>query len=268
MTESFTAKKKFGQHFLNSPHIIDKITSDISDESKYILEIGPGPGVLTKKLIEKENPLKVVEIDDQFISFLSNLVGAENVLHIDAMEVDLAEKFKAWSWDDNIWLVSNLPYNVAAPLMINFFPMPQIQSMTLMMQKEMAQRVLPTNKKKPSNPLSVYAALFFEVKVLCQVPPGAFQPPPKVDSTVLSFRKKETSLIARDDFGLFKKFARALFTTPRKQMKKVLTTNLALSNGSWEELFNENDIPMNIRAEALELEKILSLFFSWKRGIQ
>jgi 16S rRNA (adenine1518-N6/adenine1519-N6)-dimethyltransferase len=266
--KDFQAKKKFGQHFLKSDSVIQKIVNNQDDSTKYCLEIGPGPGILTKFLVDKDAPLKVIEIDDQFISHLKQLVGDENVTHQDAMEVELEELFKQWSWTQDIWLVSNLPYNVAAPLMIRFFPIMPIQKMTLMMQKEMALRILPPNKKKQSNPLAIYSALFFDVNTLCQAPPGAFSPPPKVDSTVLTFTRKEKPLIDPDEYSSFLKFGRGMFATPRKQLKKVLKTNLSLPSGqNWETLFKENDIPETVRAEALDLEKVLALYFSWKRCI-
>lgn len=267
-SQDFQAKKKFGQHFLKSDSVIQKIVNDKDEDTQYCLEIGPGPGILTKYLVEKSFPLKVIEIDDQFIQHLENLVGKENVTHSDAMEVELTECFQAWDWQNNIWLVSNLPYNVAAPLMIRFFPILSIKKMTLMMQKEMALRILPPNKKKQSNPLAIYSALFFDVKTLCQAPPGAFSPPPKVDSTVLTFTRKETPLIDPTEYESFLKFGRGIFSMPRKQLKKVLKTNLALPNeASWEDLLNQNNIPETIRAEALELEQVLGLYFSWKQCI-
>lgn len=265
---NFQAKKKFGQHFLKSDSVINAITNDFEDDTQYCLEIGPGPGILTKHLKQKDFDLKVVEIDDQFISFLQELVGAENVIHSDAMDVDLWEKFQNWDWQQKVWLVSNLPYNVAAPLMIKFFPISCISKMTLMMQKEMAQRISPPNKKKPSNPLAVYSQLFFDVKTLCQVPPGAFSPPPKVDSTVLSFTRKEKALIDLADYELFLKFGRGLFVMARKQLKKVLNTNLSHANINWDEILLDAQIAPNLRAEALELEQVLALFFSWKQGIE
>lgn len=265
--QKFSANKKFGQHFLKSQKVIDSIVGDNHSETKYCLEIGPGPGVLTKELIKKDFPLKVIEIDTQFISFLSELVGTENVLHSDAMDIELTTKFEQWKWQENIWLVSNLPYNVAAPLMIKFFPIMPIEKMTLMMQKEMALRILPDNPKKPSNPLAIYSHLFFEVHTLCQVPPGAFSPPPKVDSTVLTFIRKEKPLIEIEDFPLMLKFGRGLFGLARKQLKKVLITNLSHPNVDWEKILEKEQIAPTLRSEALDMTQVLALFFSWKEYI-
>ena len=103
---NFQAKKKFGQHFLQSETVINKIIHDESENTEYCLEIGPGQGILSKFLIEKKFPLKVIEIDDQFIEYLQGLVGKDHVTHADAMEVKLAESFDKWGWKNNIWLVS------------------------------------------------------------------------------------------------------------------------------------------------------------------
>lgn len=267
-TKKYSANKKFGQHFLNSEKIIQAICEDDQTSGrdlKYCLEIGPGPGILTKHLKEKERPFKVIEIDSRFIDDLKNLIGADNVVNQDALDINFEELFTENGWNESIWLVSNLPYNVAAPLMINFFPVLPIQRMTLMMQKEMADRIIPPNPKKSSNPLATYAKCFFDIKKLVHVPPGAFSPPPKVDSTVLSFERLDQSIIQIEDYQSLLKFGRGIFSTPRKQLLKVAKTNLAGTD--WPKILEACDIPPTIRAEALSFEQVTQLFFAWKQGI-
>ena len=123
------ANKSFGQHFLNSPTVISKITSPMPEGIDAIVEIGPGPAVLTPHLVKYNLPVFVIEMDERFVELLSPVVGPENIYRQDALEFDwptfLTEKgFKS------IWLVSNLPYNVSVPLTLSFLRIPQITYMT------------------------------------------------------------------------------------------------------------------------------------------
>ena len=267
--EKFQANKKFGQHFLRSDKVIEKIVSDCPlnlESFELILEIGPGPGILTKELKQRyEHSLMAIEIDSQFYDFLEKLIHANNLIKKDALEVDYENLFTSHNIS-SLWLVSNLPYNVAAPLMINFFALDKIKRMTLMMQKEMAERIMAYNpKKQKTNSLFSYAHTFFDVSKLVHVPPGSFDPPPKVDSTVLTFNRKEKALIPLEEYSEFQKFCRHLFSTPRKQLQKVLKTQIP--HLDWMNILDSLEISAQIRAEVLELQQVHQLYFAWKRGM-
>ncbi len=264
----FKANKDFGQHFLKDQNIINKICQDFCGEFDFLFEIGPGPGVLTENLKSINKPFFVVEIDGKFISHLEEMLGKENVIHEDALKVDLPKAFaRHYSNLDqkrNIWCVSNLPYNISAPLISKLVKTSQVSLMTLMMQKEVAEKILPPqNLKNPMNSLLCLTQTFFQVSKLAAVPPGAFNPPPKVQSTVLSFRRRNNSEIPREilqNQEKFEKFLRVFFSERRKQLGTVLKKSFdkeRISNS-----FSSLGIDTTRRSETLSLQDVQSLFLS------
>lgn len=265
MTKLPQANKALGQHFLVDSKVISKITSDFENEGEVILEIGPGPGILTESLSEKGKDLHVIDKDERFPEYLRQFVKEEHIHITDALEWDLEDGFKDWGWKTavetkKVWLVSNLPYNVSTPLLINFLQAPSIQYMTLMFQREVADKVFAfdTREGKAMNSLMALSQTYFDVKVLCKVPPGAFNPPPKVDSAVLSFVRKESPVVPLTDFRRFEKFLRNLFQFKRKQMGKILKSSFTPEVIA--KAMEETELQPTLRAEALSLEKIQQLY--------
>lgn len=264
------ANKTLGQHFLVDKKVIEKITSDFEEEAGAIIEVGPGPGILTESLSQKGLDLHVVDKDERFPEYLAPFVE-EGKIHIqDALSFDFEASFKEWGWleegeEKKIWMVSNLPYNVSTPLLIMFLKAPSIRYMTLMFQREVADKVfaIDTRKGKAMNSLMALAQTYFEVGLLCKVPPGAFSPPPKVDSAVLSFKRREDPKVPLSDFLSYEKFLRTLFQFKRKQMGKILKASFdgAVIEAALEEL----GLTSNLRAEALELEQMQNLYLTLTR---
>lgn len=267
MTKLPVAKKALGQHFLVDQNIISKITEDFSEVAEAIIEVGPGPGILTEGLSLHKLPFQVIDKDERFPEYLKEFLPQENIHITDALKWDFEEGFKQWLWDEKtIWLVSNLPYNVSTPLLIKFLQAPSIQNMTLMFQREVADKVfaIDTRKGKAMNSLMALSQTFFEVSLLCKVPPGAFSPPPKVDSAVLSFTRREGPVVPLSEFKNFEKFLRHLFQFKRKQMGKILKSNYTQEalQKTWEHL----GIVPTIRAEALSLDEIQKLYNTLKEN--
>jgi 16S rRNA (adenine1518-N6/adenine1519-N6)-dimethyltransferase len=258
------ANKALGQHFLIDQDIIRKITMDFAERAKAIIEVGPGPGVLTKDLAAHKLPLHVVDKDERFPEYLKEFLSEESIHIEDALAFDFEAAFDLWSWSDlaPIWLVSNLPYNVSTPLLVKFLQVEKISLMTLMFQREVADKAFPidTRKGKAMNSLMALCQTFFAVELLCKVPPGAFDPPPKVDSAVLSFERLENTVIPLQQFKAFEKYLRKVFAQKRKQLGTVLKPHYKaelLANA-----FEENGILRTVRAESLELSDIQNLFKS------
>ncbi len=255
------ANKTLGQHFLVDQKVISAITSDFEESAEAIVEVGPGPGILTESLSQKSLPLHVIDKDERFPEYLEPFVAKENIHITDALGWNFEEGFKEWGYEGKkVWLVSNLPYNVSTPLLIMFLQAPTIQLMTLMFQREVADKVfaIDTRKGKAMNSLMALSQTFFDVRLLCKVPPGAFAPPPKVDSAVLSFERRENPVIPLSEFRNFEKFLRHLFQFKRKQMGKILKGQFSsdVVTKSLEEL----SLAPILRAEALELSDIQNLF--------
>src|SRR5690606_15493279 len=145
---------------------------------------------LTPHLAKYNVPLFVIEMDERFVEILAPVVGEGNIFRQDALEFPWDE-FLAKHKFQSIWLVSNLPYNVSVPLTLSFLRIPQITHMTLMYQKEVAQKILPNDPRNAMGSLHAMCLSQFELKHVVYAPPGAFVPPPKVDSQVLGFKRKE-----------------------------------------------------------------------------
>ncbi|MCF8060435.1 MAG: 16S rRNA (adenine(1518)-N(6)/adenine(1519)-N(6))-dimethyltransferase RsmA [Bacteriovoracaceae bacterium] len=265
MSKLPVANKALGQHFLIDKNIINKITEDFSEYAKAILEVGPGPGILTEGLSQHQLPFHVIDKDERFPTYLKEFLPDECIHIQDALEWDLEAGFKEWHWEDKpIWLVSNLPYNVSTPLLIKFLQAPSLKYMTLMFQREVADKAFPidTRKGKAMNSLMALCQTYFEVDLLCKVPPGAFSPPPKVDSAVLSFKRIENPIVPLAQFRSFEKFLRHLFQFKRKQMGKILKSNYPIE--TLEAVFEKLNLTLNLRAEAIELIQIQNLYLSLK----
>jgi 16S rRNA (adenine1518-N6/adenine1519-N6)-dimethyltransferase len=253
------ANKDLGQHFLKDTKIITAITDDFKDEAKNIIEIGPGPGILTEHLANHELPFHVIEKDDRMIEYLQDIVKEGNINFTDALQVNYSEFIKERGLDENLWLVSNLPYNVSTPLLLMFLQTPEIKYMTLMFQKEVADKVFPfATKKNFMGSLMSLSLTYFEADLLCKAPPGAFIPPPKVDSAVITFKRRENPVIPLSEFKKFEKFLRALFQFKRKQIGKGLKAYA--SKEKLEVALAEIGHPITVRAEALQLEDIQKLY--------
>ncbi len=263
------AKKDLGQHFLNDKNVIEKICSNFMQEADAIIEIGPGPGVLTKSLAQKGRPFFVIEKDHSFEELLSAIISRSQIYFEDALDVDLEELIQNNFKDaQKIWLVSNLPYNVSVPLLIKFTKIPRIKFLTLMFQKEVAEKIIPErfNAKNSTGSLNILTENFFDKSLLIKVSPGAFVPPPKVDSTVISFVRKESSLVSYSSFNEFEAFLRKLFAFKRKQLFSVLRSNFPAEK--IEVALNRCSIDKKIRAETLTFSEVTDLFFTITGSIE
>ncbi|WPU66254.1 16S rRNA (adenine(1518)-N(6)/adenine(1519)-N(6))-dimethyltransferase RsmA [Peredibacter starrii] len=253
------ANKSFGQHFLNSPTVIKKITSPLPEGVDAIVEIGPGPAVLTPHLAAYKKPIFVIEMDERFVELLAPVVGADNIFRQDALLFD----WKAFLEKHNfksIWLVSNLPYNVSVPLTLSFLRIPEITHMTLMYQKEVAQKILPNDPRNAMGSLHAMCLSQFELQHVVYAPPGAFVPPPKVDSQVLGFKRKANPDIPLSDIDSFESYLRLAFGQRRKQLGGILKNDWGAEKT--QTALEKAQISPQIRAEALSYAEVLKLFAS------
>lgn len=256
------ANKKFGQHFLHSKTVIESIVSRCPADIDAILEVGPGPAVLTPHLLRHGKPVFVVEMDERFVDRLAEIIPRENIFLEDALEFD-GSAFFAKHGFKKIWLVSNLPYNVSVPLTTRFLRWPEITEMSLMYQKEVADKILPRDKNE-MNSLHCLCASFFELSNICFVPPGAFIPPPKVDSQVLHFKRRESTL-PLSEVDQFEKFIRLVFGQRRKQLGGILKKSIG------EELtmniLSAANLETNVRAETLTYKQVMAMYEIYARSL-
>ncbi len=229
------AKKRFGQNFLLDPGIRSHIlAAGAPKKGDEIIEIGPGLGALTDPILRTGAKLTAIEIDHDLIESLQNRFGGNpnfGLLQQDALKLDwaglLADKPGAK-------LIANLPYNISSPL---FFLLTKermrFQSLTLMLQKEVAYRMSwqPKDSKKEYGALSVAAQLMFDLERICFVPPEAFTPRPKVDSAVIRLTPKKTGLAEE---APFLSWLRQAFNQRRKLLYKAFGADFEKLPPSWQ----------------------------------
>ncbi len=251
----FRPNKNLGQHFLHGQSVLNKLSASLG-EAQAIVEIGPGSGHLTRHLVQRECPLKVVEKDRHFEKALTAIVGGDCVYLQDALEFDLEAHFEHWGWSgQKIGLASNLPYNAATPLLAKFLACPSITFMALMFQREVAKKI---EGQGGMNSLAALAQTYFTVERLCRVPPGAFHPPPRVESTALFFRRRELVATPLPPFAPYQDFLRQLFRFRRKQVGNVLSDLLPADRIG--PALEELGISPSRRAETFQLREVQLLY--------
>lgn len=250
-----SAKKSLGQNFLVNSQKINEILQEVSDQKPaMVVEVGPGLGALTLNLKENFSNLKLIEMDQQFIEYWQE--QGCHVIAGDALKVD---------WQDlqlkNAVLVSNLPYQIAARLVVERSVEPAgIKAMVLMFQKEVAQRMIATHKRGDYGLISVIAQSFWQVRTLSDLGPNDFFPPPKVASRVVLFKEKIVE--GREERQEFLEFIRLCFAQRRKMLKKSLLTKV--SQNKLEASFEELGISLKARPEEISVESYWQLFRSLK----
>ncbi|GAA4269007.1 16S rRNA (adenine(1518)-N(6)/adenine(1519)-N(6))-dimethyltransferase RsmA [Hyunsoonleella aestuarii] len=217
------AKKHLGQHFLKDENIAQKIADTLSYEGyKNVLEIGPGMGVLTKYLLEKEITTYVIEIDTESVEYLqANYLNlASRIIEKDFLKYDLKEIFNK----EPFAVIGNFPYNISTQIIFKTLEMrDHIPEFSGMFQKEVAKRICSKEGSKVYGILSVLTQAFYNADYLFTVPPTVFNPPPKVDSGVLRLSRKEDYNLPCDE-KLFFKVVKTAFQQRRKTLRNSLKT--------------------------------------------
>lgn len=255
------AKKSLGQNFLLDQNVTDKIITlslekqEIKDLSQSIaLEIGPGPGGLTRAILKKKpKVLNLVEKDARFVQIMEDLrqetSAPINILNQDALlfEIETLE-------DKNLQIFSNLPYNISVPLLMMWLgKLKFISAMTLMFQKEVADRILAPIKTKDYGRLSVAAQLLCNIQKLWTLAPSYFTPAPKVSSTVLLF-KPLIDRPSESDFKKVEKLTSLAFAGRRKMIRQSLKSIPNLSD-----ICEMVGIPTTLRAEEISPQSYLQM---------
>ena len=245
-------RKNYGQNFIIDPSIVSKIAQNCgATKTTTVLEIGPGLGSLTQQLALVAKEVISYEIDPQMVEVSSHELADLNVriIHQDFMEADLSE-IKA----DDLVVCSNVPYYITTPIIFKCLESQlPVKQLTLMVQKEMAQRLNAHVNSKHYNALSVIMELFFERKTLMQVPADCFYPKPNVDSTVIQLIRNQNDVLAKQDFIVFVK---KCFT----QRRKTLVNNLKQDYPMIEEVLRQCAISPSIRAQELTVQQFVALY--------
>ena len=219
------AKKHLGQHFLKDENIAKKIADTLTQENyKNVLEIGPGMGVLTKYLIDKDLDVIAMELDQESVNYLNEHYKNKNlkVIPADFLKFDLSNFFNGKSYA----ITGNFPYNISTQIVFKTLEWRnQIPEFTGMFQKEVAKRICEKEGSKTYGIMSVLVQAFYDVEYLFTVPPSVFNPPPKVDSGVLRLIRKENYTLPCNEKMLFK-----VVKTAFQQRRKTLRNSLKVFN--------------------------------------
>lgn len=250
-------KRPLGQNFLVDLHIAQNIIQLANIQpGEHVVEIGPGKGILTQLLINKVNSLTAVELDPRLAKDIQSRFG--NTPTFKLIEGDAA-KFDYASLGKGLNVVSNLPYYAATHIMKKLIHYrDHINSMTLMLQKEVVDRLTAVPGNREYGSLSVYVQYYCEVQRLLEIPNTAFSPKPKIDSSLISLTPLSQPRVQVENSKLFFKLVNSAFLHKRKMLKNNLK--------NWEHLFNKENgqarmagIDLNRRGETLSLEDFADL---------
>ncbi len=262
----FNFQKKFGQNFLIDTHVLEKIISaaNITKED-MVLEIGPGIGTMTQYLAEAAGKVIAVEIDRNLIPILGETLGSyENVTVIneDVMKLDIAELAERENGGRPIKVVANLPYYITTPIIMGLFEKHvPLESITVMVQKEVAERMQTGPGNKDYGALSLAVQYYAEPYIVANVPPNCFMPRPKVGSAVIRLTCHEKPPVEVRDEKLMFDIIRASFNQRRKTLVNGLNNSPVLDFSKEEILQAVESLGKGagVRGEALSLEEFAAL---------
>ena len=241
-----SAKKHFGQHFLNEPSIAKNIVNQLEFKNKNLLEIGPGMGILTQFLYNKNINLKVIEIDKESIFYLRLNYPKLNIIDGDFLDLDLDEVTR-----DKLSLIGNFPYNISSQILFKIFEnRDKITEVVGMFQKEVAERIVSAQGRKKGI-LSIFLQAFFKIDYCFSVNEDVFTPPPKVKSGVLKLIRNDRKELDCDE-KKFIQIVKAGYNQRRKTLKNALKAFSLISSPEVKELFKK-------RAEELDVEDFITL---------
>lgn len=222
--DKFNFKKKFGQNFLKDENILNKIinVSDIKDNS-LIIEVGPGNGALTNKLIETGNAVLSYEIDSDLEAILLNRFKDKdnfNLIMGDFLDRNIREDIKNYNCD-YIYVIANLPYYITTPIISKVIEEIDVDKMVIMVQKEVGDRLSSKVGSRDYSSLTVFLNYYFDIKKEFIVGKNCFIPSPNVDSSIVSLTKKENRLVVKD-MNVFERLVRDSFQFKRKNLRNNL----------------------------------------------
>ncbi|WP_288250375.1 16S rRNA (adenine(1518)-N(6)/adenine(1519)-N(6))-dimethyltransferase RsmA, partial [uncultured Prochlorococcus sp.] len=257
-------KKRFGQHWLVNKKILEKIKEiAVLNENDFILEIGPGKGALTSKLLDSEiNKLHAIELDKDLINLLNDKFNNNDKFSLqqgDILTVNLDSINKKITK-----VIANIPYNITGPILDIFIGRLGItrnynyEKIIFLMQKDIVDRIMSKERSPNAGALSIRMQLLSKIKKICDVPPSSFSPPPKVFSSLVVFEPIKNDL--RLDISLEKyidKLLRISFNSRRKMLRNTL--NSILSNEEINELSASSKICFNLRPQDISIDQWIKL---------
>lgn len=263
---NFAFQKKYGQNFLIDTHVLDKIIAAAGITSDdLVLEIGPGIGTMTQYLAETAGQVIAVEIDDNLIPILAETLGGYanvTVIHDDILKIDIAGLARQYHGGRPIKVVANLPYYITTPIIMGLFEKDvPIDNITVMVQKEVADRMQVGPGSKDYGALSLAVQYYAEPYLVANVPPNCFLPRPKVGSAVIRLTRYPHPPVTVQDPALMFRLIRASFNQRRKTLQNGLynSPELSFSKEQIAAAIAALGLPPAVRGETLTLEQFARL---------
>ncbi len=271
--KQFRAKKRLGQNFLIDESCIDAILDASSiTQNDTVIEIGPGLGFVTERLVQLAKKVIAIELDEDMIEQLQKL-DADNLelIHNDILKMDLSQ------FGTDLKVVANIPYYITTPILAHLLGevdqlenknRNSISQVTLMVQYEVAKRMLATEKSpfKEYGQLSILSQFWADVQMVRKVGSRSFFPSPKVDSAILRLDIRKEPLLKLDNYSFFKKVVKACFATRRKNIKNSLI-NAGFAKPAVEKTLQDLDLSENLRGEVFSVELIGQLSEKLKENL-
>lgn len=263
---NFSFQKKFGQNFLIDTHVLDKIirSAEITKDD-FVLEIGPGIGTMTQYLAFAAREVVAVEIDKALIPILEDTLSSYDnvtVINEDVLKLDIVKLAQERNGGKPIKVVANLPYYITTPIIMGLFESHvPVQSITVMVQKEVADRMQVGPGTKDYGALSLAVQYYAKPYIAANVPPNCFMPRPKVGSAVIRLECHEEPPVQVEDEKLMFRIIRASFNQRRKTLANGLKNSpeISLSREGLEQAIAELGKGASVRGEALNLEEFATL---------
>ena len=263
---NFSFSKSLGQNFLIDQNILNKIVSGSGiNENTNVLEVGPGAGTLTRELCLKAKKVTAVEIDKALIPILNDVMSDFdnfNLINCDILELNINELIKDEFGNESFTVVANLPYYITTPIIMNFLESElPVNSMTLMIQKEVAARILAEPGTKDYGALSVAVQFYAKPGVICSASPHCFTPQPKVTSTVVNLKLYDKPKYDVKNKEQFFKIVKSIFSQRRKTLVNSLSGSpyLDLSKDKIIDVLKQMELNEKVRGEKLNIEQITEL---------
>jgi len=257
--ETHRPRKRFGQNFLHDGSIVQQIIAAINPvESDHIVEIGPGFGVLTKELLPRVARVDAIELDRDIIPILAKNCTDLGNLHIHSADALNFDYCSLGSSDRPMRIIGNLPYNISTPLLFKLLEhMMCIRDMYFMLQKEVVERLTANTNSSNYGRLSVMTQCRCDMQNLIMVPPSAFNPPPKVDSAVISMRPYAIPPVHIEDMKVFSRVVTLAFAMRRKTLRNNFKG--LIDDKQWSNL----SLDPTRRAETLSIEEFSKISSSF-----
>lgn len=260
----FTFSKSLGQNFLINPSVCPKMAEQSGAKKGVgVIEVGPGIGVLTCQLAERADRVVAIELDKRLLPVLDETLAEYDNIRIindDILKIDLKKLIETEFSGMEVVVCANLPYYITSPVIMKLLEdrLP-INALTVMVQKEAAQRICAEVGSRQSGAVTVAVNYYAKPQILFGVSAGSFMPAPKVDSAVIRLDILKEPCVQVEDEELFFKVVKAAFSQRRKTLPNSLSAGLQISKLAVTNALNRANVPVNYRAEQLTMEQLAKI---------